>query len=353
MTAAIQLSPTSEQEELRETVRRFLAQQAPMSSVRSAIGTELGYDPQLWARLNSELGVSGIAISEQRGGAGFGISELAMVMEECGAALLPAPLLGSAVMCGLVLDAIGDTSVLPRIASGEVVAGLVHDASVTVTDGVAYGSVSGVLDGMVADLFVIITADSVYAVDAVATGISRAPLVTMDLTRRQAAVEFSGARADRLGSAAHTASGLDRATVALAAEQLGVMRRSVELAVAYAMEREQFGRKIGSFQAVKHGLADMYASYELALGAVAYAARIADSDPSELPVAASTAKAYLSPQSFDATFQMIQYHGGIGFTWEHDAHLYYKRAKTNETLLGDTTAHLERIAAHLLDRVTQ
>jgi alkylation response protein AidB-like acyl-CoA dehydrogenase len=349
MTTAVRLRPTDEQEELRDAVRRFLAQHGPISSVRSVIDTELGYDPDVWRRLNAELGVSGIAISEQRGGAGFGISELAMVMEECGAVLLPAPLLSSAVMCGLVLDAVGDTMVLPRLVTGDVVAALVHEHAVTVTDGAAYGSSVGVLDGMRADVFVIIADDGVYTVDAAANGVSRAALVTMDLTRRQAGVEFSGARAERIGTTERAAAGLDRATVALAAEQLGVLRRSVEMAVAYAKEREQFGRKIGSFQAVKHGLADMYASYELAVGAVAYAAWAADNAPDELPVAASVARAYLSPQSFDATFQMIQYHGGIGFTWEHDAHLYYKRAKTNETLLGDTRTHLERIAAHLLD----
>ena len=162
-------------------------------------------------------------------------------------------------------------------------------------------------------------------------------------------VRFSGASARRLGDASVTGFALDCARVALAAEQLGVMRRSVEMAVDYAKQRVQFDRPIGSFQAVKHGLADIYASYELAIGVVAYAAHCADNAPEDLAVAASLAKAYLGPQSFEAAFQMIQYHGGIGYTWEHDAHLYFKRSRADDAILGDTSTHLELLARALLD----
>jgi alkylation response protein AidB-like acyl-CoA dehydrogenase len=342
------LIATPEQAELAQVVARFLGENSPLSAVRTVAGSPDGYDRELWARLNGELGLGGLAIAEKRGGSGFGVTELAVAVQECGAALLPGPLLGSACFCGLVLDAAGDEEVLPGVAAGTTIAALVHDPSVAVSDGRATGTATGVLDGMTADVFIVVTESGVYAVGATGLEVTRSALKTLDLTRRQAAVQFGGAPATRLGSAQDAAAGLDRATVVLAAEQLGVLRRSLDMAVAYARQREQFGRLIGSFQAVKHGLADVYTSYELAIGAVAYAAWAADHQPGDLPVAASVASAYLSPQAFEAAFQMIQYHGGIGYTWEHDAHLYYKRAKTNQTLLGGTGPHLDRIADYLL-----
>lgn len=382
--AAMKLLPTGEQAELRKMVRTFLDKESPLAAVRAVMATEAGYDTDVWRRLSSELGVTGIAVPTASGGQGCGITELAVVMEECGAALLPGPLLGSAVLCGLVLDAIGERDLLPRIAAGALIGALIQDPSVTVTADaasgtatsgdaasgtaasgtaapgnaasgtvasgtVASGTAAAVLDGMNAGVLIVIAAGGVYAVDAAGPGVDRVPLTTMDLTRRQAQIRLDRAPARRIGDAGPAGRGLDRAAVALAAEQLGVMRRAVEMAVSYAKVREQFGRTIGSFQAVKHGLAEIYASYELAIGAVAYAAWAADHAPAELPVAASLARAYLSPQAFEATFQMVQYHGGIGYTWEHDAHLYFKRAKTSETLLGDTGTHLDRLAAHLLD----
>jgi alkylation response protein AidB-like acyl-CoA dehydrogenase len=343
------LNPTTDQLELRSGVAKFIEGVAPLTAVRAALDTELGYDPAMWNRLCNELAVPALAVSEAGGGAGFGLAELAVAMQECGAGLIPGPLLGSGVLTAQVLDAIGDTTVLPDVVAGTKIAALVRDSSLSVRDGKLSGSAFGVLDAMTADIFVVVAGVSVYAVDATADGVARTALETLDLTRRQGEVRFDGAAATELGAADRVEVGIDRATVALAAEQLGVMRRSLEMTVDYVKVREQFGRKIGSFQAVKQGLADVYASVELATGAVAYAAWVADNEPEQLPVAASIAKAYIGPESFEAVTQMIQYHGGIGYTWEHDAHLFYKRAKSNETLLGSAEEHLDRLAAHILD----
>jgi len=344
----VKLNPDAEQQELRALIRAFLDRNAPLESTRAVMVSEAGYDTALWGRLVGELGIPALAISEAGGGAGFGMAELALAMEECGAALVPGPLMTSGVVCAQVLDVIGDTQLLPAVVSGEKVAALVRDPVLSVTGSTVTGSARSVAGGDVADVLVVVADDGVYAVDAHGEGVRRQALTTIDLTRREVSVAFEAAPATRLGEPGRVGVGLDRATVALGAESLGVMRRSVEMAVAYAKEREQFGRKIGSFQAVKHGLADMYASLELAAATVAFGAWTADEDPAGLPVASSLVAAYVLPQAFEATFQMIQYHGGIGYTWEHDAHLFYKRAKANETLLGTTGQNLEAIAGFLL-----
>ncbi|WP_068276956.1 acyl-CoA dehydrogenase family protein [Aldersonia kunmingensis] len=343
------LNQTQDQLELRSAVSKFIDGVTPLSAVRTAMESELGYDAAVWRRLCGELAVPALAVSEEGGGAGFGMPELAAAMQEFGAGLVPGPLFGSGVLVAQVLDAIGDKVLLPEVVAGTKIAALVQDSSLRADNGTVTGEAFGVLDAMAADVFVVVAGLSVYAVDATADGVTRTALETLDPTRRQGAVSFTDAVASELGPAERVAHGIDRATVALAAEQVGVMERSVRLAVEYAKVREQFGRKIGSFQAVKQGLADIYASYELAASAVAYAAWVADNEPDQLAVAASVAKAYVGPQAFQAVSQMIQYHGGIGYTWEHDAHLFYKRAKTNETLLGTADEHLERIAAALLD----
>ncbi|TQC48901.1 acyl-CoA dehydrogenase [Rhodococcus sp. WS4] len=345
------LNATEDQLELRTAVARFVAEVTPMAAVRRAMDTEPGYDPAAWKRLCGELGIPALAISEEGGGAGFGITELAVAMQECGAGLVPGRLLGSGVIAALVLDAVGDRTVLPSVVAGTTIASLAQDPSLTVDGGALFGTASGVLDAMTADVFVVAAGNSVYTVDATAPAVSRHALVTLDPTRRQGMLQFDGAVATLVGSSDGLAAGLDRATVALTAEQLGAMQRCLDLTVDYVKVREQFGRKIGSFQAVKQGLADVYTSVELASAAVAYAAWTADHEPENLAIAASVAKAYVGPEAFEAASQMVQYHGGIAYTWEHDAHLYYKRIKTTETMLGSADDHLGRIAAHLLDGI--
>jgi alkylation response protein AidB-like acyl-CoA dehydrogenase len=217
------------------------------------------------------------------------------------------------------------------------------------------GIKSFVLDGHVADLVLVVartgTGLSLFSVEGGATGLTRAWLPTLDQTRRLTRLEFAGVRARLIG--AEGAAGdmlvttLDQAAVALAAEQLGGAQRVLEMSVDHAKVRHQFGRPIGSFQAIKHRCADMLIGVESSRSAVLYAAATADSDPSRLPAVASLAKAYCSDAYFTAAAENIQIHGGIGFTWEHDAHLYFKRATSSRLFLGDSAYHRERFAQHV------
>ncbi|MQA98529.1 MAG: acyl-CoA dehydrogenase, partial [Streptosporangiales bacterium] len=351
---------SAEQEELVAAVRDFCASTSPMTRVREIMKSDTGYDAEVWRRISGELGLTGLAVPEKHGGSGYGISELAVVAQELGAALVPGPFLASAVLAGLVLTELSDdpaaAELLAAVASGATIATLALDegagtwdpASVTVTaraDGdsyVLYGRKPQVLDGLTASEILVVArlgdAPAVFAVRGDA--VRRTALASVDPTRRVAAVDLDGAPARLLGPAdagAALATALDRARVVLAGEQLGVARRALDVAVEYAKIRYQFGRPIGSFQAVRHGLADVYTDIEIAESLVRDAAWAADHEPSRLPVAAATVQAHISPVAFNAAAQALQYHGGIGFTWEHDAHLYFKRAKTDEHLLGDGT----------------
>ena len=364
---------TDEQQDLRDMVRRFLAEKSPVSEVRRLMATEAGYDPAVWAQLG-ELGLAGLTIPEKYGGAGCGPVEQLIVCEEMGAALLCAPYLASAVLATWALlasgDAVAQADLLPGMASGETIATLAvpeddgswEPAKFTVTalrSGGRYlldGRKSFVLDGMIADLILVAASSedgpALFAVDGDAPGLSCRSMQTLDMTRKQAVLTFSRTPGRLVGQPGAAAEIVARAVLggvlALAAEQVGGAQRCLDMAVAYAKVRHQFGRAIGSFQAIKHMCADMLLEVESARSAAYRAAWAAADGDADLPLVASLAKAYCSEAYFHVAASNIQVHGGIGFTWEHDAHLYYRRAKSAEVMLGTPASHREVVAGLLL-----
>ncbi len=365
---------TEEQEELRKAVRRFFEDKSPMSEVRRLMETVEGYDAGLWAQMASPLGLQAMTIPEELGGSGFGYVELLVVLEEMGRALVCAPYFSSVALAANALLHSGDEAAkaayLPGIASGKTIATLAYTEPPgrweidsielgAVASGDGRWSLSGtksyVIDGHVASLVLVAARTpsgvSLFAVDGSATGLTRTSLATMDQTRKQARLDFDGVTGELIGlegAAGPTLSKtLDLAAVALAAEQVGGAQRVLEMSVDYAKSRIQFGRPIGSFQAIKHKCADMLLEVESAKSAAYYAAWAASEDNEELPVTACLAKAYCSEAYFHAAGENIQIHGGIGFTWEHDAHLYFKRAKSSELILGDPAYHRELLARRI------
>jgi alkylation response protein AidB-like acyl-CoA dehydrogenase len=375
----MKLAVSAEQTDLRDSVRRFLADRAPMARVRELMETPDGTDPKVWELAGSQLGLPGIAIPEEYGGAGFSFAEQAIVLEELGAALYGGPYLASAVLAATALLSSADErarrDLLPGIASGETVATLAFteddgswepgairlaavrgDGSGAGRDGwVLDGHKSFVLDGHTADLILVVAAAeaglSLFAVEAGAAGLRRRALPTLDETRKLARLEFASVPTRLIGAAgeagAAVARTLDAAAIALAAEQLGGAQRALDMAVGYAKTREQFGRAIGSFQAIKHRCADLLLEVECLRSAVRYAAAAVAGDSAEVPALAALTQAYASDVFFHAAAENIQIHGGIGFTWEHDAHLYFKRAKASELFLGDAVYHRERLAQRI------
>ncbi|MGC8511681.1 MAG: acyl-CoA dehydrogenase family protein [Acidimicrobiales bacterium] len=364
---------SEEQEELRKAVRRFLEDKSPETEVRRLMETEDGYDEAVWRQMADQLGLQGLTIPERFGGSGFGYVELVVVLEEMGRALLCAPYFSSVALAANLLMATGDegaqTDYLPLIAAGSKIAtvalaeasGRWDEGGVTVlaSDSDGQWRVSGeklyVLDGHAADLVLVAARSangvSVFAVEKGAQGYQATSLSTMDQTRKQAKLTFDATPARLVGAEgqgwAAVSKMLDLAAVALAAEQVGGAQKVLEMAVEYAKVRVQFGRPIGSFQAIKHKCADMLLEVESAKSAAYYAGWAAAEDSDELPVVASLAKSYCSEAYFHATAENIQIHGGIGFTWEHPAHLYFKRAKSSELLFGDPTYHRELLAQRI------
>jgi alkylation response protein AidB-like acyl-CoA dehydrogenase len=364
---------SEEQEELRRTVRSFLEQKSPESEVRRLMETTEGYDPAVWEQMGSQLGLQGLHIPEEFGGSGYTYVELIVVLEEMGRALLTAPYFSTVVLAANALIHSGDDAakkeLLPGIASGETIATLAFteengrwdEAGITMTatkDGDGYaldGTKMFVLDGHTASVILVAARTdagvSLFSVAGDASGLTRTPLSTMDQTRKQARLEFSGTPAKLIGTEGEGWSTLERvldlAAVGLAAEQVGGAQYCLEMAVQYAKDRVQFGRPIGSFQAIKHKCADMLLEVESAKSAAYYAGWCAAELNDELPSVASLAKAYCSEAYFHVTAENIQIHGGIGFTWEHPAHLYFKRAKSSELLLGDPTYHRELLAQRI------
>ncbi len=366
------LGVSAEQEELRASVRRFLADRAPITRVRELMDNG-ETDWAVWEQAGAQLGLQGLAIPEAYGGAGFGFAEQAIVLEEFGAALYGGPYLASAVLAATALLAGPDEGarreLLPGIASGQTVATLAFTEDggswdpgairlSAVKDGEAWrleGHKSFVLDGATAGLILVAAATdaglSLFAVDAGAAGLGRAALPALDQTRQLARLEFAGVTGRLIGSPGDGAAVLDRAldvaAIALAAEQLGGAQRALDMAVEYAKIRRQFDRPIGSFQAIKHRCADLLLEVESLRSAVGYAAAAVAEDSPEIPVLASLVKSYASETYFHVAAENIQIHGGIGFTWEHDAHLYFKRAKASELFLGDGAYHRERLATRI------
>ena len=364
---------SEEQEELRKMVRSFLEAKSSETAVREQMETENGYDAAVWSQMAGEMALQGLAIPEEFGGQGFSFIELGVVLEEMGRALLCAPYFSSVVLAANALLQSGDEAAkkayLPGIASGETLATLAttepsgrwDEAGITIeakgsgSDFTITGTKSFVLDGHTASLIIVAARTakgvSLFAVEGNAKGLTRTALSTMDQTRKQAKLEFNGTPAKLIGAEGAGGAILskenDLAVVALAAEQVGGAQKVLEMAVQYAKDRIQFGRPIGSFQAIKHKCADMLLEVESAKSAAYYGMWCAAEMNEELPSVASLAKAYCSEAYFHAAAENIQIHGGIGFTWEHPAHLYFKRAKSSELIFGDPTYHRELLAQRI------
>lgn len=363
---------TEEQEFLRTTARDFLADESPMKVVRELMDDERGYRPELWAKL-AELGWVGLLIPEDHGGAGLGCVDLVVVMEELGRALTPCPYFANLQGTLALLRAGSDTQrkeILPAVAAGERIlsfaiteeAGTEEPADLHTRaqkDGPEHrltGTKLFVPDGQNAHTLVVAARSggegpggiSLFLVEREAPGVEVVPLSSMDQTRRIAEVRLDGA-AGRLLGAEHGGWPVwewvrDRALVALSAEAVGGSQKVLEDSVAYAKERVQFGKPIGVNQAIKHKCADMLVAVESAKSIAYYAAWAAAEDLDEARLAAAMAKAYTSDAYRHCSAENIQIHGGVGFTWEFDCHLYFKRAKAIEVTYGDATCHRERVA---------
>ncbi len=364
---------TEEQDELRKTVRQFLDAKSPEAAVREQMETDTGFDPAVWAQMGEQMGLQGLIVPEEFGGSGYGYVELGIVLEEMGRSLLCAPFFSTVVLAANTLIHSGDDAAkkthLPGIASGETIAalaftepsgkwdesGITMEATVAGDGYTLTGTKMFVLDGHTANLIIVAAKTgkgvSLFTVDGDASGLTRTALSTMDQTRKQAKLEFADTPATLLGTEGEgwsvLSTVLDLAAVGLAAEQVGGAQKVLDMAVEYAKVRVQFGRPIGSFQAIKHKCADMLLEVESAKSAAYYGMWCASEMNDELPSVASLAKAYCSEAYFHATAENIQIHGGIGFTWEHPAHLYFKRAKSSELLFGDPTYHRELLAQRI------
>jgi alkylation response protein AidB-like acyl-CoA dehydrogenase len=342
---------TEEQRGLRDAVRTLLAKRSDSAAVRRAVEGPLGHDADLWSVLCSQIGVAALAVPERFGGVGAGPREVQIVMEELGRTLTPCPMLTTALATAVLLtldDEAAAVRLLPRIAEGAVAAVAWADAegswgagAVRVRDGVLAGEAHYVLDGDIAEILLVVADGAVYEVDPSAAQRLHTP--TMDLTRRLARVRLDDVPGERVGppdAAAELTRALDAAIVALAAEQVGAAAQALYSTVEYSKLRYQFGRPIGGFQALKHRMADLHVALEAARSA-AYAAGAGALHP-------SVAKAYCSEAFEVIAGEMIQLHGGIAITWEHDAHLYFKRAHGSGALFGSPHAHLQRLSAEVL-----
>jgi alkylation response protein AidB-like acyl-CoA dehydrogenase len=369
---SIQFAFTDEQEQFRSALRRFLEDKSPTTEVRRLMETAEGYNPQVWRQLSDELALPGIHLPQDYGGAGFGMVELGIVMEESGRSLLCAPYFSSAVLAANAILNAGTeaqkATLLAPIARGERLATLavtelngdwdpraIELKATAVSDGYLLdGTKSYVVDGHIAEFLVVAartppTADraglALFTVPVDGRGIERRLLKTMDATRKLARIDFHGTHAELLGTlddgARALSRTLDQAAVALANEMVGGAQAVLESAVNYAKLRVQFGRTIGSFQAIKHKCADMLLDVELAKSAAYVAAQSAAVDDPEWPALACIAKAAASEAYLRAATDCIQIHGGIGFTWDNDTHLWFKRAKSSEVFLGLPSYHRE------------
>lgn len=361
--------PANELEDLRGVVREYLAATSPSETVRRLMATDTGYDEVSWHQMAGELGLHGIAVPERWGGAGAGVVELAVVFEEMGRALSCSPFFATV---GLATQAIlasdDDTAIeqlIPGFIDGSSTATLILNGRLDEWDPDAvtltadrtlggyriHGEAPLVIDGHTADVVLAAARTaagiSLFAVRAGSPGLRRTLLAGLDRTRKVASVQFDDAQAELIGRDGEAASFLartsDLALIALSAEQVGAAQRCLDMAVDYAKNRIQFGRPIGSFQAVKHRCADMLVQVEGARSAASHAADAASTD--DLPTAASVAKMVCSETFMQVALDNMRIHGGIGFTWEHDAHLFVRRAKATQLIFGAPDYHAQRLAA--------
>lgn len=370
----MRFSFSQEQLEFRSVVRRFLEDRSPTTEVRRLMETREGRDSEVWREMSQELGLTAIHIPEIYGGQGFGVSELAIAVEEMGRALLCAPYFASTVLAATAILNAGTEeqkrALLPDIASGRTIATLAFteengrwDAGGVATTATPAGGKykldgvkSFVLDGHTADLVVVLARRpgsegenglSLFTLRGDAAGLQRQQLEAMDQTRKLARLTLSGVETELLGEEGKASrplqATLDVAAICLANEMVGGAERLRESAVEFANMRYQFGRAIGSFQSLKHKAADMLLDVELAKSAAYYAAAAADEGDEELPALASLAKAAASDAYMQTAIHTVQIHGGIGFTWDNDTQLWFKRAKSSEVLLGGAAYHRERL----------
>lgn len=369
----MQFTFTDEQEEFRGVLRRFLEAKSPTATVRKVMETDAGYDAEVWRQLSQELALTALHIPEEYGGAGFGVTELAIATEEAGRALLCAPFFASAVMASTAIIEAGSAdqkrALLPDLASGEKIGTLAAAepgggwapdkiAMTAEADGAGYrlsGAKSYVLDGMNADMLVVAARApdgglALFTVDPEAAGVARQALKSMDPTRRLARIDFENAPAVLLGDSSAGAAAYDRvldvSLIALAGEMAGGAERLREDALEYVSMRMQFGRSIASFQVTKHKAADMLLEVELAKSAAYSAASAFDDGDEGASAVASLAKAIGSDVYMQTAIHAVQMHGGIGFTADNDTQLWFKRAKASEAFLDHADAHRER----MLDR---
>ena len=380
----IQFHFTEEQRQFRDMLRRFMAEASPSAEVRRLMDTELGFDPAVWRRMADELGLVGLMIPERYGGSGFGLVELGLATEEMGRVLLCAPYLASAVLAANALCRVGSEAQkqrwLPGIACGETLAALAFAEpggepgieSIALQAAAFDGgySLTGckdyVVDGCNADLLLVAALTepgggpaglSLFAVSADAPGVRRRRLRTLDPTRQLARLDFDDAPAELLGDLGGAgpalAETLDIGAIALANEMAGGAQRLLEDTLEYIKLRMQFGRAVASFQAIKHRCAELLLQVELMKSVAYHAAQVADANPEQLAYEASLAKAAAGEAYLHAAIEAVQLHGGIGFTWDQDTQLWYKRAKSSEVLLGDPAWHRERMIQCLEGRETR
>ena len=343
----MQFAFTEEQAMIADTARAFFAENATSERTRRAMDGD-GIDRELWTSFCTELGLAGIAVPEVHGGSGLGMVEFATIAEAAGAQVAALPLLGLAMPARAIAAGGSEAQKrewLPKLASGEVIAAPGGSDDLRVTDGKLTGTVDFVPHGGVADVFVLASSEGAWIVRADAPGLSIERPVTMDQTRPLARLTLADTPGDplpdwRAGLAAARAGGW----ICVAAEALGGAQATLDRTVTYSQERVQFGRPIGSFQAYKHRLADMMVEIEQARSAVYWAACAVDEGSAEAPLALHSAKSFAADTYARCAGDMIQLHGGIGFTWEHDAHLFFKRARAIRAMLGDGDWHREQVA---------
>jgi alkylation response protein AidB-like acyl-CoA dehydrogenase len=373
----MRFSFTPEQEEFRAGLRRALEARSPTKEVRRLMATDAGWERAGWQKLNQELGLTAVHIPEAYGGSGFGYGELGIVLEEMGRGLLCAPFFSTAALATTAILNAGTeeqkSALLPSIASGDTTATLAFSeddgrndgAGVAMTaspSGAVYrldGTKSFVLDGHTADLIVVLARQpgskgedglSFFTVAGDTPGLERRLLKTMDETRKLARLQFNGVEARLLGPAGGAsepfAKTMQQALVCLANEMVGGAERLREDALSYVKMRMQFGRALASFQTMKHKAADMLVDVELAKSAAYYAAAALDEGDGDIQAMASLAKACASEAYLQTAIHAVQMHGGIGFTWDNDTHLWFKRAKSSEILFGDANQHRETMMQH-------
>ena len=358
----MQFGLSESQDFLKDSARKFFAGECPSAEVRRLMETDTAYDASLWSKLTDQ-GYTGIIFPEAYGGVGLGKVELMLLMEEAGRALLPGPFFSTVVLAGAVLDTVCSAAhkhkYLAPICRGETRATVAilesnaswnpRDIQLTASNGKLTGEKYFVTDAAIADFIIVVARDGVFVVDSKAHGLKVSPMSAVDLTRKLYVVEFSNTPAEEIGATADLARAFDIATAALAAELVGGMQRTLDITVEYAKTRKQFGKPIGMFQAVQHQCADMYLETESSRSAVYYAGWALEENSPDAATAVSIAKMYASDAGRTVGNRGIQIHGGMGFTWENDVHLYYRRAKGSETAFGDATFHRERIASMVID----